>query len=122
MIVQEGEQRAAKDEQTKAEQQLVRAYVGIDETATCRRVVLDGYLDRRETERVVCEEGEEKCDVCRGADGAEDDEEVEEASESSQDGSSNKEQMDIAEAERDKAQRDEARRVFKQQQQARRGP
>jgi superfamily II DNA helicase RecQ len=83
MIVQEGEQRAAEDEQTKAEQQLVRAYVGIDETATCRRVVLDGYLDRRETERVVCEEGEEKCDVCRGADGAEDDEEVEEASESS---------------------------------------
>jgi superfamily II DNA helicase RecQ len=83
MIVQEGEQRAAKDKQAEAEQQLVRAYVGIDETATCRRVVLDGYLDRRETERVACEEGEEKCDVCRGADGAEDNEEVEEASESS---------------------------------------
>jgi hypothetical protein len=44
--------------------------------------VLDRYLDRRETERVVCEEGEEKCDVCRRADRAEDNEEVE-ASESS---------------------------------------
>jgi hypothetical protein len=125
MIVQEGEQRAAEDKQTEAEQHLVRAYVGIDETATCRRVVLDGYLDRRETERVACKEGEEKCDVCRRADGAEDDEEVEEASESSEsseDGSSNEEEMNTAEAERDEAQRDEARRVFEQQQQARRGP
>jgi superfamily II DNA helicase RecQ len=68
IIVQEGEQRAAENKQTKVKQQLVQAYVSIDETATCRRVVLDGYLDRRETERVVCEKGEEKCDVCRGAD------------------------------------------------------
>jgi superfamily II DNA helicase RecQ len=83
IIVQEGEQRAAENKQTKAKQQLVQAYVSIDETATCRRVVLDGYLDRRETERVVCEKGEEKCDVCRGADSAEDDEKVEKASESS---------------------------------------
>jgi hypothetical protein len=133
MIVQEGEQRAAEDKQTEAEQQLVRAYVGIDERATCRRVVLDGYLDRRETERVACEEGEEKCDACRGADGAEEDgaeedEEEEEASESGEsvesgeNGSSNEEEMDTAEAERDEAQQDEARRVFEQQQQARRGP
>jgi hypothetical protein len=83
IIVQEGEQQAAKDKQAEAEQQLVRAYVGIDKTATCRQVVLDRYLDRRETERVACKEGEEKCNVCRGADSAEDDEEVEEASESS---------------------------------------
>jgi superfamily II DNA helicase RecQ len=47
MIVQEGEQQGAEDKQTEAEQQLVRAYVCIDETATCRRVMLDGYLDRR---------------------------------------------------------------------------
>jgi superfamily II DNA or RNA helicase len=53
MIVQEGEQRAAEDKQAEAEQQLVRAYVGIDETATCRRVVLDGYLDRREYRGVL---------------------------------------------------------------------
>jgi hypothetical protein len=46
-------------------------------------VVLDRYLDRRETEQVACKEGEEKCNVCRGADSAEDDKEVEEASESS---------------------------------------
>jgi superfamily II DNA helicase RecQ len=122
IIVQEGEQRAAKDKQAEAEQQLVRAYVGIDKTATCRQVVLDRYLDRRETEQVACEEGEEKCNVCREADSAEDNKEVEEASESSQDSSSNKEEIDIAKAERDKAQRDKARRVFKQQQQAQRGP
>jgi hypothetical protein len=71
----------------------------------------------------VCEEGEEKCEVCRTADGAEDDEEVEEASESgessesSKDGSHNKEEMDTVEAERD-----EARRVFEQQQLAQCGP
>jgi RecQ family ATP-dependent DNA helicase len=115
MIVQEGEQRAAEDKQAEVEQQLVRAYVeGIDETATCRRVVLDRYLDRREKERVVCEEGEEKCDVCRGADGEEEDEEE---SEEDEGGSSNEEDTDTVEAERE-----EARRVFEQQQQARRGP
>jgi superfamily II DNA helicase RecQ len=126
IVVQKGEQRAAEDKQGEAEQQLVRAYVGIDEMVTCWRVVLGGYLDRRETRRVVCEEGEEKCDVCRGADGAEDDEEVEAASESgesnesgeiSENGSGNEEEMDTAGAERD-----EAQRVFEQQQQARRGP
>jgi superfamily II DNA helicase RecQ len=128
MIVQEGEQRPAKDKQAEAEQQLVRAYVGIEETATCRRVVLDGYLDSRATERVVCEEGEEKCDVCRRANGAEDDEgasesgESSESSESSEDGSRNEEVLYTVEPERDEAQRDEARRVFEQQQQARRGP
>ncbi|KAI1663164.1 DEAD/DEAH box helicase [Pyrenophora tritici-repentis] len=60
MMVQDGEQRAADDKQGEAEQRLVRAYVeGIDEAATCRRIVLDGYLDRREAERARCEEGEE---------------------------------------------------------------
>ncbi|KAH6613181.1 hypothetical protein C7974DRAFT_322074 [Boeremia exigua] len=120
MIVQEGEQRAAKDKQAEVEQQLVRAYVeGIDETATCRRVVLDGYLDRQEKERVVCEEGEEKCDVCRGADGEEEDAEemVDEESEGDEGGSSNAEGTDTVEAERE-----EAQRLFKQQQQAQRGP
>ncbi|CAN9448941.1 unnamed protein product [Alternaria alternata] len=109
MIVQEGEQRAAENKQAEVEQQLVRAYVeGINETATCRQVVLDRYLDRREKERVVCEEGEEKCNVCRGADGEEEDEEE---SEEDEGGSSNKEDTDTVEAERE-----EARRVFKQQQ------
>jgi hypothetical protein len=37
IIMQEREQRAAKDKQAKVEQQLVQAYVeGIDKTATCR--------------------------------------------------------------------------------------
>jgi superfamily II DNA helicase RecQ len=83
IIVQEGKQQAAKDKQAEAEQQLVQAYVGIDKTATCWRVVLDRYLDRRETERVACKKREEKCNVCRGADSAEDNKEVEKASESS---------------------------------------
>jgi superfamily II DNA helicase RecQ len=109
MIVQEGQQRAAEDKQAEVEQQLVRAYVeGTDETATCRRVVLDGYLDRREEERVVCKEGEEKCDVCRGADSKEEDEEVgEEESKGSEGGSSNKEDADMV-----KAEQEEARQVF----------
>jgi RecQ family ATP-dependent DNA helicase len=120
MIVQEGEQRAAEDKQAEVEQQLVRAYVeGKDETVICRRVVLDGYLDRREKERVGCEEGEEKCDVCRRADDEEEDEEEMEEEESEEDegGSSNEEDTGTVEAERE-----EARRVFEQQQQARRGP
>jgi superfamily II DNA helicase RecQ len=120
MIVQEGEQRAAEDKQAEVEQQLVRAYVeGKDETAICRRVVLDGYLDKREKERVGCEEGEEKCDVCRRADDEEEDEEEMEEEESEEDegGSSNEEDTGTVEAERE-----EARRVFEQQQQARRGP
>jgi superfamily II DNA helicase RecQ len=83
IIVQEGEQRAAEDKQAKAEQKLVRAYVSIDKTATCQQVVLDRYLDRQETEQVVCKEGEEKCNMCRGADSAEDNKEVEDASKSS---------------------------------------
>ncbi|KAG9196754.1 hypothetical protein G6514_005716, partial [Epicoccum nigrum] len=70
MIVQEGEQRAADDKQAEVEQQLVREYIhGRDGAALCRRVVLDGYLDRRERVRVRCEEGEERCDVCRQANG-----------------------------------------------------
>jgi superfamily II DNA helicase RecQ len=47
MIVQEGGQRAAEDRQAEVEQHLVRAYVeSMDGTATCRRVVLDGYLSQ----------------------------------------------------------------------------
>lgn len=49
------------------EQAQVRSFVdGVEGRATCRRVVLDGCLDRREQERRQCEEGEEKCDVCGG--------------------------------------------------------
>ena len=131
MIVQEGQQRAAEDKQGEVEQQLVGAYVeGKGGAATCRRVVLDGYLDRREKERVGCEEGEEKCDVCRGADGEEEGEgEGEEESEEDENdsdseekskgggGSSSEEEEDTAEVERE-----ETRQAFEQQQQARRGP
>jgi hypothetical protein len=35
IIVQEGEQQAAKDKQAKAEQKLVRAYISINKTVTC---------------------------------------------------------------------------------------
>ncbi|KAI2476310.1 ATP-dependent DNA helicase recQ [Pyrenophora tritici-repentis] len=66
MMAQDGEQRAADDKQGEAEQRLVRAYVeGIDEAATCRRVVLDGYLDRREAERA--RGNIESCNVDEGS-------------------------------------------------------
>jgi hypothetical protein len=61
----------------------VQAYVSIDKRLICRQVVLDRFLDRQETERVACEEGEEKCNVCRRADSAEDNKEVEKVSKSS---------------------------------------
>jgi hypothetical protein len=64
--VQDGDQRAPKDEQEEAEQALVRVYVGESGAARCRRVVLDGYLDRREVERAGREEGEERCNICSG--------------------------------------------------------
>jgi superfamily II DNA helicase RecQ len=63
MIVQDGNQRAAKDKQDEAEQALVRSYVGESGAARCRRVVLDRYLDRREVEQSGCEEREERCNV-----------------------------------------------------------
>ena len=127
MIVQEGQQRAAEDKQGEVEQQLVGAYVeGKGGAATCRRVVLDGHLDRREKERVGCEEGEEKCDVCRGTDGEREGEEGSEEDEDDSDseekskgggGSSSEEKEATADVERE-----ETRQAFKQQQQARRGP
>jgi hypothetical protein len=109
IIVQEGQQQAAEDKQAEVEQQLVRAYVkGTNKTARCRQVVLDRYLDRQEEEQVVCKEGEEKCNVCRGADSKEEDKEVgEEDSKGSKGGSSNKEDADTVEAEQE-----EARQVF----------
>ena len=36
----------------------------------CRRAVLDGYIDGQ-SDRRGCEEGEQKCDVCRGITAAE---------------------------------------------------
>jgi hypothetical protein len=50
MIVQDSNQRAAKDKQDKAEQALVRSYVGEGGAAQYRQVVLDRYLDRQEVE------------------------------------------------------------------------
>jgi RecQ family ATP-dependent DNA helicase len=117
MMVQEGQQRPAEDKQEEVEQRLVGAYVeGVDGAARCRRVVLDGYLDRRETERVACEEGEEKCDVCRGADEEEDEDEEEEGG-ASKESSVDQDDMDTVDVEQE-----EIRQVFDQQQQERRGP
>jgi superfamily II DNA helicase RecQ len=124
MMVQEGQQRAAEDKQAEAEQQLVRAYVeGVEEAATCRRVVLDGYLDRQERERVGCEKGEEKCDVCRGVEGEEEGEEEDQQMEEEEieegEDSSNHDEEEANTIERE---REETRQAFDQQQQARRGP
>ena len=61
---------------TEKERQLVRRYVREEDgIRTCRRVVLDGYLDGRD-DRVGCEEGEESCDVCGGGTGEERDDET----------------------------------------------
>ena len=76
MVVQEGEQQVTEDKQAEVEQQFVKGYIhGRDGVALCRRVVLDGYLDQRERPRERCEEGEERCDVCRQADGDDGDDE-----------------------------------------------
>jgi hypothetical protein len=87
---------------------LVRSYVGESRATQCRRVVLDGYLDRSEVERVGCEEGEERCDVCRG-----------EAAEDSEDASDSEERTGESEQESDS---EETRRIFEQQQRERQGP
>jgi superfamily II DNA/RNA helicase len=115
MMVQDGNQRAAKDKQDEADQALVRSYVGESGAARCRRVVLDGYLDRRETERAGCEEGEEKCDSCRGeeAEKEDSDEEDIEGGESEQENEQGNEQ---------EIDREETRRTFEQQQRERQGP
>jgi hypothetical protein len=111
--VQDGNQRAAKDKQDEAEQALVRSYVGESGAGRCRRVVLDGYLDRQEVARSGCEEGEERCDVCRG-------EEAEEVEEEDSKGPSDSEEMA---GEMDgESEREEMQRAFKQQQRERQGP
>jgi hypothetical protein len=112
IIVQEGHKAACHDQQTEAKQQLVRVYVeGDDGTARCRRRVLDAYLDGRKG-REGCEDGEERCDVCRGPD-----EEIEEIEEGSSKDSSNTRAIEAIESEGETAQR-----VFQQQQQERQGP
>jgi superfamily II DNA helicase RecQ len=80
VIIEEEKEGQSKDEgQTEEEQRLVGWYMdGEEGSETCRRVGLDRYLDGRE-DRVGCEEGEEACDVCGGADkeaGEETDEEA----------------------------------------------
>ena len=35
--------------------------------AQCRRIDLDGEMDGR-VDRVRCDEGEERCDICQGSD------------------------------------------------------
>jgi hypothetical protein len=110
MMVQDGDQRAAKDSQDEAEQALVRSYVGESGATRCRRAVLDGYLDRREVERSGCEEGKERCDVCQG-------EEVEHENSKQP---SNVEMR--ARGSDEEGEREETRRMFEQQQRERQGP
>jgi superfamily II DNA helicase RecQ len=111
MIVQDGDQRAAKDKQDEVEQALVQSYVGESGAARCRRVVLDGYLDRREVERAGCEEGEERCDVCQG----------EEAEEEDGEDPSEVKEMEAGESVGE-SEGEETQRTFEQQQRERQGP
>jgi hypothetical protein len=119
LIVQDGNQRT-NDKETEAERQLVREYVqgGEGGVAGCRREVLDGYLDGREGRAGRREEdNEEMCDVCRGIDGQLEEVVKEETEAESETNNNNREEMDVVEAERE-----EMQRVFRQQEQARRGP
>jgi hypothetical protein len=115
IIRQEGSQRASEDKQSEAEQRLVQLYVEGDGTAArCRRRVLDEYLDGREG-REGCEQGEEKCDVCRGP---EEEIEGEEEGEEDRGGArSDDEDMGVVETESE-----ERQRVFQRQEQERQGP
>jgi superfamily II DNA helicase RecQ len=73
VIAHEGGQWGAKDSEDEMQQARVRRLVdGVEGRTVCRRVILGEYLDRRERERTECEEGEEKCDVCRGRQESED--------------------------------------------------
>jgi RecQ family ATP-dependent DNA helicase len=111
IVGQEGDERACDDKQTEAEQLLVQLYVeGKGGVARCRRVVLDGYLDRRETERVGCEEEEEQCDICRGH-------EVETEEEESSENNSEEEEIEVGGSEREDMQD-----VFEQRERERQGP
>jgi hypothetical protein len=125
MIVQDGDQWAADDKQTEAERELVRTLAGaVDGAAQCRRAVLDGYLDRQEEARVGCEEGEEKCDVCRGSGGSEEESEAETETEAEQSDSSAEadvEEMDVEGTEWE-AGREERQQAFAQQELQRQGP
>ena len=126
MIVQERQQQAAADKQGEVEQQLVAAYVeGICRQARCRQVVLDGYLDQREEERVRCKEGEEKCNVCSRAAGKEVAEEVEEDKDISDSEENSKENSKVGSSSGECAtqtKQEERQQEFKQQQQAQRRP
>lgn len=50
------------------EQDLVRRLMGEEKGSECRRKVLDEYMDG-DWDRVMCEENEAKCDICRGSSG-----------------------------------------------------
>jgi superfamily II DNA helicase RecQ len=115
IIVQDSDQRAAKDSQDKAEQVLVRLYIGESSAAQCRRVVLDGYLDRREVERLGCEEEEEGCNVCRG-------EEAEEDSKQPSDSEQPSDSKEIAGEIDRESEREEMQRTFEQQQRKQHSP
>jgi superfamily II DNA helicase RecQ len=115
IIGQEGDQGACNDKQGEEEHGLVRLYAeGDGRTTRWRGRVLDEYLDRRGG-REGCEEGEERCDMCRGAEeemevvGSEDNSEEEDESEDEE------EQMG------EETDREEARGVLEQQEQERRG-
>jgi superfamily II DNA helicase RecQ len=112
IIGQEGNPWTCNDK-TEAEKPLVRLYIEGDSIApSCRRRVLDEYLDGREG-RQGCEEGEERCDVCR-----EPDEEIEE-DDSEEHSADNPEEEEVGNVD---TEREEARRAFQQQEQERQGP
>jgi RecQ family ATP-dependent DNA helicase len=134
VIAHEGGQWRAKDSEEEMQQARVWQLVdGVEGRATCRRVILDGYLDRRERERTQCEEGEAKCDVCRGGQESEEESEEEmdgdcdrnrgeEEEGEEEEGGENSEVEREAARQKAEEKRREQRVVFEQQRQERRGP
>jgi hypothetical protein len=113
-------QQRTNNNKTEAKQQLVREYVGGDRSgaASCRREVLDRYLDGRK-DRAGCreEDNKEMCDMCQGIDRQLGEVVEEETEEESGTENNNREEIDVV-----KAKQEEMQRVYQQQEQARQGP
>jgi superfamily II DNA helicase RecQ len=116
IIGQDREQAGCRDKQTASEQRLVQLYAkGDGITVGCRRRVLDGYLDGRK-DREGCEEGEERCDICRVGDEEMDEDDNEDHEDSRED---DEEEEDRGDGEKE---REETQQAFQQQEQERQGP
>lgn len=122
IIIEEGSERRREDGQTEQEHDLITEYVdGKDGIQSCRRVVVDRYLDGRE-DRIRCTEDEEPCDICRGSNEEDEGDEEREDSNDVDNGEEIGKEGVGAEVGSEGIDREEQQREFQQQEQERRGP